>query len=159
MLSKKERVIYWLMGVGCGIMLSGMLMTGVTLKLAEQDKGLSAGQEMQTTIEKEDENQNEEQNDNVDGGKEGEHSDNAGPVESDYIEVNLPSHYYSEAICAALESEGVIEEQEAFLKYLKDNKMTTKLRTGTLYFPINGTNEEVLSVLRGEEVLKIKKNN
>ena len=46
--------------------------------------------------------------------------------------------------------EGIIEDAESFLKFLKEENMTTKLRCGMKYLPVRGEYDSILAILTGK---------
>lgn len=142
MQNKKEKIAYYLLGLGCGIVLSGMVMLGVSLKSIGRVEQVVAIQEEQqhylqikpsiaeikpviTTT-----------------------SDLVEPLEEEkWVEITIPAHAGSQDIVALLVENRVIEDAQAFSEYIKMHKKTKSLQHGTLLFPRKGQYSEVLDIL------------
>lgn len=146
-MKKKEKFIYWFIGLGCGIMLSGIIITfiGLNLKTIENpninqqkivddlpnesimEKPITEDKERQEVSEVEQEVR-----------------------ESAYKWVDIPSAYSATQISYFLETEGIVDDGVAFRNYIAEQKKTTKLRTGNQYLPMNGEYDEILNILTAQ---------
>lgn len=159
--NKKEKIIYWLLGVGTGIVLSGMVMLGIALTLITPvDEVVTQNREQyQTELALDLANQTRIKTDaelkeplKIGGSEEkqdqGEKEDK--PKKEDdikNIEIVIPDNYGSEEIATLLKNNGVIEDEEAFREYIKSKNKTKSLQHGKLNFPKNGRYSEILDIL------------
>lgn len=144
-MGKKQKFIYWLIGVGCGMVLSGMAMTFVGLSLSKEEPTKSL--DMVPIYEIEDTNVIKQEV------KSEALVEEEGAIKSEastYKWVQIPLNYNATQISKLLEDKEIIEDQKAFLEYLRKNKQTTKLRCGNQYLPIKGEYDTILSILTGK---------
>lgn len=163
---KQIKMTYWLLGFGCGIILSGIVGTICTLNVQEYKISVSSTEELEPI---ETNNQDEEikpDNEKVEEYKTEKYEDeiqvsNQDSSETDRLEVNaqipeeipeeieiyIPSMSNATEIAGILEDAEIIDDSKAFIDFLKQNKKTTKLKHGKITFPKIVTYEEILSIL------------
>ena len=170
-MGKKQKFIYWFIGLGCGIMLSGLVITFVGLNIkpyVEKEPALNNTQlaPVFETQEKENSNGNnkENQNENIneedrlenihDGKMNTPTEILTGEEETtskeEYKWVEIPKSSNASQISALLEKEGIIEDAVDFSNYIKEQKMTRNLRAGQQYLPIKGEYDTLLTLLKAE---------
>ncbi len=174
MQGKKRQFIFGLIGLGCGIVLSGILNLLLVLNTAEYKNGitLSAGQMTHNVLEDESREEKLLKSSNLeniqskqDKGEEiGAHSvqkenvTNSGtdPVQStehveqketDKVTVTIPPKMTATKICDILEAAGVVEDAKDFKDYITEKKMTTKINEGTFVLSKNMSYNELLDKL------------
>lgn len=157
---------YWLLGFGCGIVLSGII--GAIMALGIQEYSEEAAPEVEREMIQSNENLDKGaiNNETVDEYKtekyEQDQTINEGvstdiKVEEDIkveapetIEVYVPERMIASEIAMLLEEYGVIEDAITFVEFVREQKKTTKLQDGKLIFDKNGSYEEILEILVGK---------
>ena len=149
MLGKKQKFIYWLIGLGCGIALSGMGMAFIGLSISPEEE---IKQISETFVKDEGYTpESEEETKGKDAKEEGikEEAEEVVFKEPTYKWIEIPLDYGATEISTLLENEGIIDNQENFLEYLREHKQTKKLRYGNKYLPINGEYDSIIAILTG----------
>ncbi|MGL4345394.1 MAG: hypothetical protein ACRCTE_09360 [Cellulosilyticaceae bacterium] len=140
---KKEKIIYWFMGIGVGMVLSGMLMLGIGLKLiAPVDEIITQYKDTQEITPITQNVINNPITTSSDVAIEAQKKE-----EEMVVAVTIPPYLGSEEITELLKQYGVIEDSGAFNEYLKSKKKTRSLQHGTMYFPRQGQYSEILDIL------------
>lgn len=141
--TKREKLIYWLLGLGTGMVISSMVMLGIALKMVDPiDKVMAEA--MPKTI---------KVNDVVASEKEAEvkvkqdELEEIAESETQWISVEIPAHYGSDQIAYLLEEKEVVEDGKEFLEYIQKQKKTKFLQHGVLQLPIKGQYNEILDIL------------
>ncbi|MGL4736976.1 MAG: hypothetical protein ACRCW2_05920 [Cellulosilyticaceae bacterium] len=146
MQSKKERVIYWLLGVGSGMVLSGMVAIALALgQLKSVDEVVAQRKEIeqfrsatgQTPVLQIEAITTTTAHMNV----------TESTIDQTWVAINIPPQAGSEEIATLLFEKGIIEDAQAFSQYIKTQKKTKSLQHGTLAFPRKGQYSEVLDIL------------
>lgn len=145
MLAKKQKFIYWLIGLGCGIVLSGMVMAFIGLSILKEEVSKSTNEVIKLEEDYIPETVEEVEKE---GAKE-EVAENKFK-EPTYKWIQIPLSYGATQISTLLEEEGIIEDQEVFLNYVKEHNLTRKLICGSQYLPVGGEYDNILAVLTGE---------
>lgn len=162
---KQIKRTYWLLGFGCGIVLSGII--GAITALGIQDDGKKVSgvleQEVEQTYKKQE--QNRQNNETVDEYKTQKYEEKQEVVESEAlpthipnvevkeietIEVYIPSKAIAREIAFILHEHGVVDDATSFLEFVREQKKTTKLKDGNLTFVKNASYEEILNTLTGK---------
>ncbi|MDF2877531.1 MAG: aminodeoxychorismate lyase [Clostridia bacterium] len=154
--------IFWLIGLGCGMVLSGIIMLALILGTKEYGQQMAnqfseqqvqktegslsatqADEESTEPIETKQENQNSEVD--IPNEKEVEYIEEGGEqaVQSVDKVIYIPEKLTALQICIILEKEGIIQDAKDFSAYLVKNKKTTYLKDGTISLPTNATYEEL----------------
>ena len=153
---------YWLLGFGCGIILSGIVGAICSLNIQEYNIGVSNVTDPPMM-----EINNQEQfekinNENIEEYKTEKYENEISSVEQESskvervdpsievletIEVNIPSKSMATDIAKILEKAGVIEDSKAFVDFIKEKKKTTKLKSGKIIFTKNSSYDEILEIL------------
>ena len=194
---KKQKFVYWLLGLGCGIIVSGILMTIVGLKVIDQYEMTSSTEEFNEQsdapkiLQQNETSQQEasaskepvleeervfkeplvEEIEETDSLKENELKENDASKETRLEEevvieekkevdevdkelvkernysIYIPSDATATSIASQLEEEGIIENGNDFLIYIKEQGKTSLLRSGSFMFPEKATYEEALNIL------------
>lgn len=159
---KKVKFNFWLLGFGCGIILAGAVGTFISLsvKVPEQTVNVVAEPIEQVATEQATENKGQDQTSvianestKVEQEEKEEELQKADVAENPpskvvyYVEVNIPSSSSASSISKLLEEEGVVDDAEAFLKYVSDRKKQRYIRSGKVELPQNGDYEEILNLL------------
>lgn len=165
---KKVKFTFWLLGFGCGMILTGMLGTLLTLKVdfevvSSQDDQTHNTMQPLTKEDKEIENLSLEESDTVSedepikednliedlvGEKENTLKLEESTVETqEKYEVYIPDQSGASEICRILEQAGIIENGKDFLEYIKENEKQTKLKNGYLELPYNADYATLLELL------------
>ena len=63
------------------------------------------------------------------------------------IEIDIPSYFTAQQIGELLEEKKIIDDSGKFIAYVREQKKTTKLRAGKYTVPLNSSYEEVLKCL------------
>lgn len=160
-MGKKQKFIYWFIGLGCGIMVSGLIMTfvGLNIKPSLEETSVLNNTQVAPVFE----TQEKDNSSNTEGINK---SNTVGDttvlttvqseeainkdimLEENYKWVDIPHSYNANQISILLEKEGIIENAADFSKFVKDQKMTTKLMSGKQYLPIKGDYELLLNLLK-----------
>lgn len=165
---KKVKFTFWLLGFGCGMILTGMLGTLLTLKVdfevvsSQEDQKLSTMQSM-TNEHEEIEELTLEENEKVSEVNPTEEDDltkdlveekkNISDIEESTIkvqekyEIYIPEQSGASEICTILEQAGLVENGKDFLGYIKENGKQTKLKNGYLELPYNADYATLLELL------------
>ena len=165
---KNLKFTFWLIGFGCGIVVSGIVGTLFTINLeahetksepskleakqlnegeeeANTDTGIKLGQTEEIKKEKGSTNISEqilqENHDEVST------ASTLKVIEKKYCEIEIPKNVSAMEICYLLEQNNIIENKDTFLEYIKRKKMQGRLRAGKIKFPVLGEEEEVLNAL------------
>lgn len=153
---------YWLLGFGCGIILSGIVGAICSLNIQEYNIGVSNVTDPPMM-----EINNQEQfekinNENIEEYKTEKYENEISSVEQESskvervdpsievletIEVSIPSKSMATDIAKILEKAGVIEDSKAFVDFIKEKKKTTKLKSGKIIFTKNSSYDEILEIL------------
>lgn len=165
---KKVKFTFWLLGFGCGMILTGMLGTLLTLKVdfevvSSQDDQIHNTMQPLTKENKEIENLSLEESDTVSedepikednliedlvGEKENTLKLEESTIETqEKYEVYIPDQSGASEICRILEQAGIIENGKDFLEYIKENEKQTKLKNGYLELPYNADYATLLELL------------
>lgn len=163
--NKKKNFIFWLIGLGCGFILSGIVVMLCLLQVEEYRNSLwkvqdQVGQEQsiqeitrktslpQTSPENVVTDVPEEINKIV-SSKEEDAELNTSEIEeeNDMIKISIPRNLSASQTCEILENEGVVGDGKALTEYIKAEEKTTKLRSGNFIFEENMSYEEILDIL------------
>ena len=151
---KKLKFTFWLLGFGCGVTVTGIIGVFVSLKIetpkneqvATYEKVVKEAPSMmplEEIAEVTSESLKEEQMVNE---TEKSLEPSAAVNEEEtiaYKVIDIPKSASAKEICELLEKEGVIEDSEAFLDYIRSKKKQRFLLYGKLSLPV-GTSMEVL---------------
>ncbi|MGL4798502.1 MAG: hypothetical protein ACRCWY_03745 [Cellulosilyticaceae bacterium] len=152
----KEKWTYLLMGIGGGIILSGILMVCIALEINHERRSLIANHEKELVALKTQLEMQKEmvRTDIIDSEVEKEDTqvqkDGAVASKQNYKWVDIPKHYGSSQIASFLEKEGIVANANDFHQYLIDQKQTKTLRTGQKFLPKLGEYETILAILLGK---------
>ncbi|WP_054738666.1 endolytic transglycosylase MltG [Cellulosilyticum ruminicola] len=174
---RKRQFIFGLIGLGCGMVLSGIFnllivlntveyKNGVTLNtnqiIQEEMKSESKLKEKETSIEKMKPNElaakpneikeavNEmtlKQNEVEVKKQETSRSEKVIDNEDEEITIIIPEEQSATQICELLQAEGVIKDAKEFRAYIGEKEMTTKLKEGTIILRKNMSYNELLDNL------------
>lgn len=162
---KQIKKTYWLLGFGCGIVLSGIIGAVTALGIQDDSKKISGVLEQQVEQTYEKQNQNRQDNETVDEYKTQKYEEKQDVNESvslptniphveakeiETIEVYIPSKAIAREIATILHEHGVVDDATSFLEFVREQKKTTKLKDGNLTFVKNASYEEVLNTLTGK---------
>ncbi len=177
MQGRKRQFIFGLIGLGCGMVLSGIFNLLIVLNTTEYKNGitLNANQVLQEELKPENMQLEKETSIEVAGPidlltkpnetsssqketqfKEDENVINSQKAdnllenvedEESVITVIIPEKQSATQICELLEAEGVIKDAKSFREYLSEKKMTTKLKEGTIILRKNMSYDELLDNL------------
>lgn len=162
---KQIKRTYWLLGFGCGIVLSGIIGAITALGIQDDGKKISnvLQQQVEQTYKKQD--QNTQDNETEDEYKTQKYEEKHEVNESvslptnipdvevkeiETIEVYIPSKATAREIATILHEHGVVDDATSFLEFVREQKKTTKLKDGNLTFVKNESYEEVLNTLTGK---------
>lgn len=136
---KKTKFTFWLLGFGCGMMLTAMIGIFVVLSVkTEPNKEISqTHQENTLPLNK------------IEQSTKASVSEKESEVTT-YKTITIKKAQSAVEVCSILEKEGIIEDQEAFLKYIVDNKKEKYMRIGTVVIPSNIDYKELLKVITVE---------
>lgn len=170
MQGKKRQFIFGLIGLGCGMILSGIFNLLILLNTTEYKNGITLNAKQMIQEELKTESNLEEKEAPVKGARpnklvvdqnevmpqqneftaETQKNDGlekeAGGEES-LITITIPEKQNATQICELLQAEGVIEDAKDFRDYISEKKMTTKLKEGTIIFRKNMSYNELLDNL------------
>lgn len=154
--------IFWLIGLGCGMILSGIIMIVLILNAQEYKQeivGKFSNEPVQNTEETFNINQ-VSPTESVDDIEEEQQSESDDLKKEEYIEehvaeevepvdkvIYIPGNSTALQVCIILEQEGIIEDAKGFSDYLVKNKKTTYLRNGTITLPTGASYEELMKQL------------
>lgn len=163
-MGKKQKFIYWFIGLGCGMMLSGLVMTfvGLNIKPSLEETSVLNSTRVAPVFEAQEKNNQSSNTDNSDKlnilddindkttnkSQEVPGNEEAVVIKEDYKWVEIPKSYNANQISALLEKEGIIENATDFSEYIKEQKMTRKLMSGKQYLPIKGEYSLLLDLLK-----------
>lgn len=145
MYTRREKLIYWIMGLGTGIVVSGMIMLGLALKLVMPVE--TARSEIQAEVVSEPVVKEIPLTTSITTPADLVVVEEVSREDAGTIKVTIPNYYAADAIAALLAEKGVVEDEEAFLAYIKKEKKTRFLQHGVLFFPKNGQYSDVLDIL------------
>lgn len=158
---KKLKTTYWLLGFGCGIILSGIVGTICSLNIRVETSGITSS-EWASGIK----DQNEEEKQSIQYNAEeyktekyekqnikrdeevlvdDKTNDNSEVINT--IRVHIPSQSGATDIAQILEKADIIDDVDAFIGFIKDQNKATKLKHGEIIFSENLTYEQVLEIL------------
>ena len=153
---------YWLLGFGCGIILSGIVGAICSLNIQEYNIGVSNVTDPPMMEINNQEQYEKINNENIEEYKTEKYENEISSVEQESskvervdpsievletIEVNIPSKSMATDIAKILEKAGVIEDSKAFVDFIKEKKKTTKLKSGKIIFTKNSSYDEILEIL------------
>ena len=170
---KKVKLTFWLIGFGCGIVVTGMIgaLLCLNVKVEPKDQVYAINDSISNQLEEEkalmiQESQIETQkhSNEVNAKSESQtvaetkftqqdsdqkNNQDFGTVieEEKFCEVVIPSNLSASEICKLLEEKGIVEDGKAFLAYIKERKKQTYLKSGHYNLQINVSYEELLSEL------------
>lgn len=134
----RERFIYVLIGIGIGIVISGIIMLGIVLNLSEnkvqEDNGIAAQPKIEPIVKEPVEKKTQIQ---VEQKKE----------EKKEVSIFVPEEAGATEVSKLLQEQGVVENADDFLKYIYKNKKSKVLKDGTITFPLHATYEDILALL------------
>lgn len=164
--NKREKFIFWLMGLGCGILLSGMLGTFLSLNILSNEFKLVND----TLMENKKSNEISEVKDELteeqiiqralDLGMKFESITNEITKEQTQgkdkdedvtVKIYVSSGLGATGICKLLEENKVIADANEFREYIRKQDKLTSLREGEFEFPRNIGYEEALKILLREK--------
>ncbi|WP_069997480.1 hypothetical protein [Cellulosilyticum sp. I15G10I2] len=168
---KNKKLVFGLIGFGCGIILSGIVMIVVVLNtnIYEQEISIQYSEKEQQEIKEQlkaiqtqlaqstslnESELTEQQLIQIDqinekilqdeaAAKELPQDTNAGTI----VTVHIPKNATSEKICKILEDAQVISDAKDFENYVKAQKKTKYLKDGKITLPAYGTYEEILELI------------
>ena len=152
MQEKKRQLIFILIGLGSGIVLSGILSLVLLLNTSEYKNGIILNTTDLTRKEDTEKNKVIEEkidlpvkksmNDDVVENEQG--NDTNLPEKTENIKTNeqevtvvIPPNKTASQTCEILEDAGVVEDATAFNEYIRSKKMTTKINEGTFILKQN----------------------
>lgn len=164
---KKLKLTYWLLGFGCGIVLSGTMGILYSLNIQEYRSDVNSGKSVAVTPENSQNpiktsEINEPEQYKTEKYEKQEHiikqespeqespnrdNSSSNKILSESLEVFIPSQSRATDIAKILEVAGVLENSNAFIQFIEDQNKTTKLRHGSLIFRKNLNYEEILDIL------------
>ncbi len=162
---KQIKRAYWLLGFGCGIVLSGIIGAITALGIQDDSKKTSGVLEQEVEQTYKNQEQNRQNNETVDEYKTQKYEEKQEVVENEdlpthipnvevqeieTIEVYIPSKAIAREIAFILQEHGVVDDATSFLEFVREQKKTTKLKDGNLTFVKNGSYEEILDILLGK---------
>lgn len=159
---KKVKVTFWIIGFGCGIVVTGIIGALLTLNVQQKEKdevyAESPKLEESTIISPESISDESKQHNLVE--------DEQKKVENSAIETNenqeqnnvdeqvkviqnviIPSKLNASEICEILEKNGVVKDGDDFLKYVKEQKKQTYLKSGEYNLPVEASYDIILNKL------------
>lgn len=156
--NKREKFVFGLIGLGCGILLSGMIGTFLSLKILNSESELanssiSDNKKNNEAIVVNNELTEEEVIQRaLDLGMKFENIQEEQKKETDKdesaaIKLYISSELGATGICKLLEENKVVEDASEFKEYIKKQDKVTSLRHGEFEFPRNIGYEEVLKIL------------
>lgn len=159
---KKLKTTYWLLGFGCGIILSGIVGTVCSLNIRVETSGMN-NSELASDIKVQNEDEKklikydaEEEYKTEKYKEENIKSDeellvvdeiNDGSEVINTILVHIPSQSGATDIARILEEADIIDDAKAFISFIKDQNKATKLKHGEIMFTKKLTYEQVLEIL------------
>jgi len=162
--ANNKKFVFWLIGLGCGMTLSGIMMMILVLNIKEYQQDLvnhfTSSEQKQTT--------DSLNNDPVSSSEPVETSDNLANNTTEPQDANeepksevvleevkkpetitlfIPKDASALRICELLQKEEIISDAQDFSKYIVANKKTKYLKDGEIVFPIGATYEVLLNIL------------
>lgn len=161
---KKKQFIFWLIGLGCGIVLSGILGIIVVLNTGEykssmlsrvepvtEQKNIAYKEPIATALivpqNKEKITSQSVKEDDIPVVTPGGLLVTPKEKEQKVVQVIIPSGINATETCKLLEEAGVVEDGDDFKEYISKQKKTTKLKDGKFSLPLEATYEELLSLI------------
>ena len=163
---KNLKFTFWLIGFGCGIVVSGIIGTLFTINLeAHETKSEPSRLEVNQLSEREEELETNAELEQTQGIEQEKNSSNISEqmlekphdevstastlkvARKKYCEIEIPKNASAMEICYLLEQNNIIEDRDSFLEYIKSKKMQSRLRAGKVKLPVLGDDEEVLNAL------------
>lgn len=144
------KLLYVVMGIGCGMIISGIVMVIIGLQAGKELTALQ--QEYESKI-KVLETQLTLYDKHLMNGEDKEketQKTNTISEEIEYVWINIPTHYGATQIANLLEQSGIVDDAIKFNDFLIREQMTRKLRTGPKFLPLNGAYNEILAILLGQ---------
>ncbi|MHC1750511.1 MAG: hypothetical protein AB9856_19750 [Cellulosilyticaceae bacterium] len=148
--TKKTKFIFWLIGLGCGMILSGIFMLVLVLQIQNPSETITGQGTYGTAQPKQEENEKlKKQDTETSPPKVLEQASGVKevPNEPQKIKLKIPPNIDSTDISILLEKEGIVDRAKGFETYIANQNKSTKLRAGTWEFPRNGAYEDVLNIL------------
>lgn len=154
--TKKEKFIFWIIGLGCGIILSGIVGTGISLRMLNNQLI-----QVNTKVEENRKETNEsvdysstqlEDLENVEEMALVESTDELANEEiieipQETIDIFIPAGTGAGEISYILEEKGIIESADTFVTYIANQNQARSLRQGSFEFPTNIDYDEALEIL------------
>lgn len=155
-----KKFIFWLIGLGCGMILSGVLMIVLSFYVSPYPKDTNdhvSDQTQQQIIEQLNAIQSKLPSAVDDTSKADTNKDDINKDDTTiqlaqeatttatiiYIPKNVTAYY----ICVVLQQEGIISDAKDFAEYIKQQKKTASLKSGEIRVPFNASYEELLDLL------------
>ncbi len=166
---KNLKFTFWLIGFGCGMVVSGIIGALFTINLeahetndepikivTDQLKQRELEEEKKVEVKNGQVIQDEKVRLDIDINKQNSEitpsptlttTSTLKVVQKKYCEIEIPKNISAVEICELLEEKGVISSSDVFLEYVKSQNMQSRLRAGKIKVPILGSNEEILDAL------------
>lgn len=145
---KKVKFIFWLLGVGCGTIGTGIIGTIISLQIQDELKlEEPRKQELYTSVEmienvKTKDEKNQKQVEEVYPEKRESLAE-----EEQLRKVDISEEDTAVTICQRLEKEGLIDRADNFLAYIRACNKQRLLKHGSLWLPLNASYEVLLQEL------------
>ena len=170
---KKVKLTFWLIGFGCGMIVTGIIGAISTLNVSTdklkavvsqdevvawennelaEDTTQDTAKKMQDKIRVK-ENQLEEVTKEINENHNRENMQTTIENDTEFTgvekvsEVIIPSQVTASEICKILQQNGIVQNSDDFLAYIKEQKKQTMLKSGKYILPIEGSYEEILKQL------------
>lgn len=164
---KQNRLTFWLIGFGCGMIVTGMIsaVIGLNISINTQknisdnvnilkDENTQVSMEInrekplkENTIDTSLNTETVINNKNNSEVYVTETLDDTIEHTPEFCEVKIPSRVSASMICQILEEHGIVENGQDFLKYIKEQKKQTLLKSGDYTLQIGASYEEILTQL------------
>jgi len=171
---KRLKLTFWILGFGCGMVVTGIIGTLLSLnievdttKQSDKTEQVSEIKEeslvqketgvLETVDAKETLNETTSINHTLSSeGKLGEHAEEQGESQetqqveisqNEVCEITIPSDLSASQICEILEKNNIVESGKDFLAYVKERKKQTYMQSGHYTLPIHADYEELLEQL------------
>lgn len=163
---KNLKFTFWLIGFGCGIVISGIIGALFTINVDAHENSkesikLEADQLSKHETERVEEaqvempsvQQDKKKPSNVSEQREEKLSAEVSTtstlkvIEQKYCELEIPKNANATQICQLLQEKNVIRDSEEFLEYIKSKGMQNRLRAGKVRLPELGEYETILDTL------------
>ena len=166
---KKVKVTFWIIGFGCGIVVTGIIGALLTLNVQQKEKdevyaespkleestiispeSISDESKQHNLVEDEQkkvENSAIETNENQEQNNETQEQNNVDEQVKVIQNVIIPSKLNASEICEILEKNGVVKDGDDFLKYVKEQKKQTYLKSGEYNLPVEASYDIILNKL------------